>query len=200
MVLPNAAWAISTGQWAGVGAATFAKSLGTHAHERVVHPAGQVGIRSHSSSNETFDSDAIVSGVQAEVFPLEKNYLRSEQGLLDSLSSLETLWQQVQANPKQETVRDVEFSRRAAAMTAVARWSYFSALHRQETRSEHIRVDYPETDPNQRYYQATGGLDKLWVRRDWIQEAIASGGSSTIATPATPPVLATQSTSSVGKL
>ncbi len=120
------------------------------------------------------------------MFPLEKNYVRSEQGLLDSLAKLETLWQQVQGNPKQDTVRDVEFSRRAAALTAVARWGYFSALHRTETRSEHIRVDYPETDPNQRYYQATGGLEKLWVRRDWITDEIA-----------TPSVLTTQTTAAV---
>lgn len=171
---PNAAWAISTGQWAGVGAAAFAKSLGIHAHERVVHPAGQAGLRSESPAAETFDSDAIVRGVQAEVFPLEKNYFRSEQKLLDSLSKLEKLWEQVQGNPKQDTVRDVEQSRRAATLTAVARWAYFSALKRQETRSEHIRVDYPQTDPNQRYYQATGGLDRLWVRRDWITDAIAT--------------------------
>jgi succinate dehydrogenase/fumarate reductase flavoprotein subunit len=170
---PNAAWAISTGQWAGVGAATFAKSLGAHAHERVVHPVGQAGLRSQSSTFETFDSEEIVRGVQAQMFPLEKNYWRCEQGLLDSLASLETLWQQVQANPKQDTVRDVEFSRRVAALTAVARWAYFSALHRTETRSEHIRVDYPDTDPNQRYYQATGGLDKLWVRRDWIKDGMS---------------------------
>ncbi|MEH2465436.1 FAD-binding protein [Nostoc sp.] len=203
---PNAAWAISTGQWAGVGAADFAKSLGAHANERVARPAGKVGLRSPtvggtpsplagrsqsspSPTSETFDSEAIVHGVQAQMFPLEKNYLRSEQGLLDSLAKLETLWQQVQENPKQDTVRDVEFSRRAATLTAVARWAYFSALHRTETRSEHIRVDYPETDPNQRYYQATGGLDKLWVRRDWITDAIA-----------TPPVQTTQTTPSVSKL
>jgi succinate dehydrogenase/fumarate reductase flavoprotein subunit len=171
---PNAAWAISTGQWAGEGAAAFAKSLGTHAHERVARPTGQAGLRSHSSTATPFDSDAIVQGVQAEVFPLEKNYFRSEQGLQASLNQLETLWQQVQGTPKQETVRDIEFSRRAAALTAVARWAYFSALHRQETRSGHIRVDYPETDPNQRYYLATGGLDQLWVRRDWISEAVAT--------------------------
>ncbi|MEH2420498.1 MAG: FAD-binding protein [Nostoc sp.] len=203
---PNAAWAISTGQWAGVGAADFAKSLGAHANERVARPAGKVGLRSStvggtpsplagrspsspSRTSETFDSEAIVHGVQAQMFPLEKNYLRSEEGLLDSLAKLETLWQQVQENPKQDTVRDVEFSRRAAALTAVARWAYFSALHRTETRSEHIRVDYPETDPNQRYYQATGGLDKLWVRRDWITDAIA-----------TPPIQTTQTTPSVSKL
>jgi succinate dehydrogenase/fumarate reductase flavoprotein subunit len=183
---PNAAWAISTGQWAGVGAADFAKSLGAHAQERAVYPTGKAGIRPHSSGGETFDSEAIVRGVQAQMFPLEKNYFRSEQGLLDSLAILETLWQQVQENPKQDTVRDVEFSRRAVALTAVARWAYFSALHRQETRSEHIRVDYPQTDPNQRYYQATGGLERLWVRRDWITDAIT-----------TPPVL---STPTVGKL
>ncbi|MFQ4143318.1 FAD-binding protein [Chlorogloeopsis sp. ULAP02] len=191
---PNAAWAISTGQWAGEGAAKFAKSLGAHAHERVVRPAGQAGLRSPMAgrspsqfpNSETFDSDAIVRGVQAEMFPLEKNYLRCEHRLLDSLVKLETLWQQVQGNPKQDTVRDVEFSRRAAALVAVARWAYFSALHRTESRSEHIRVDYPETDPNQLYYQATGGLDKLWVRRDWITDTIA-----------TQPVLTTQTIASV---
>ncbi|MEH2182243.1 FAD-binding protein [Nostoc sp.] len=202
---PNAAWAISTGQWAGVGAAAFAKSLGARANERIARAAGRVGLRSAtlggtpspldkrslspSPTSETFDSEAIVRGVQAEMFPLEKNYLRSEQKLLDSLAKLETLWQQVQGNPKQDSVRDIEFSRRAAALTAVARWAYFSALHRRETRSEHIRIDYPQTDPNQRYYQATGGLDKLWVRRDWITDA-----------PATPPVQTTPTTPVVSKL
>jgi len=192
---PNAAWAISTGQWAGVGAATFAKSLGAQANERIARSAGQVGLRSPSPTSETFDSEAIVRGVQGEMFPLEKNYLRSEPGLLDSLAKLETLWQQVQGNPKQDTVRDVEFSRRAVALTAVARWAYFSALHRTETRSEHIRVDYPETDPNQRYYQATGGLERLWVRRDWINDGLEQPlVESAIATP---PV---QTTPSVSKL
>ncbi|WP_445638302.1 FAD-binding protein [Nostoc sp. DSM 114161] len=186
---PNAAWAISTGQWAGVGAAAFAKSLGALANERVARAAGQVGMHSNSPTSETFDNEAIVRGVQAQMFPLEKNYLRSEQKLLDSLAKLETLWQQLQGNPKQDTVRDIEFSRRAVALTAVARWAYFSALHRTETRSEHIRVDYPQTDPNQRYYQATGGLDKLWVRRDWITDAIA-----------TPPVQTTQTPPVVSKL
>ncbi|MHC5676845.1 FAD-dependent oxidoreductase [Nostoc sp.] len=203
---PNAAWAISTGQWAGVGAADFAKSLGAHANERVTRPAGQVGLRSPlagrspspSSPTSEFDSEAIVHGVQAQMFPLEKNYLRSEQGLLDSLAKLETLWQQVQGNPKQDTVRDVEFSRRAAALTAVARWAYFSALHRTETRSEHIRMDYPETDPNQRYYQATGGLDKLWVRRDWITDTMS--GDKPQSVYATPPVITTQITPTVSKL
>ncbi|MDK2407602.1 FAD-binding protein [Aphanizomenon sp. PH219] len=185
---PNAAWAISTGQWAGEGAAAFAKSLGDHVHERVASPAGQVGLRSESSTTATFDSEAIARGVQDEMLPLEKNHFRSEQGLLDSLAKLEKLWEQVQGNPKQDTVRDVEFSRRAAALTAVARWAYFSALHRTETRSEHIRVDYPETDPNQRYYQATGGLDKLWVRRDWIKDETS-----------TPTVLTNQTTYSVSK-
>ncbi|WP_225895446.1 FAD-dependent oxidoreductase [Dendronalium phyllosphericum] len=185
---PNAAWAISTGQWAGEGAAAFAKSLGAHANERVARAVGQVGMRSNPAS-ETFDNEAIVRGVQAQMFPLEKNYLRSEQKLLDSLAKLETLWQQVQGNPKQDTVRDIEFSRRAVALTAVARWAYFSALHRTETRSEHIRVDYPDTDPNQRYYQAAGGLDNLWVRHDWITDA-----------PATAPLQTTQSTPVVSKL
>ncbi|KAB8314516.1 FAD-binding protein [Tolypothrix campylonemoides VB511288] len=195
---PNAAWAISTGQWAGEGAAAFAKSLGAHVHERVVRPTGQAGLQTQSRASETFDSEAIVRDVQAEMFPLEKNYLRCEQRLLDSLAKLETLWQQVQGNPKQDTVRDVEFSRRAAALVAVARWAYFSALHRTETRSEHIRMDYPETDPNQLYYQATGGLERLWVRRDWIKEAMS--GDKSQSAYATPPVLTTQTTAPISKL
>ncbi|MEH2137526.1 FAD-binding protein [Nostoc sp.] len=145
-----------------------------------------------------YQSEAIVRGVQAEMFPLEKNYLRSEQGLLDSLAKLEKLWEQVQGNPKQDSVRDVEFSRRAAALTAVARWAYFSALHRTETRSEHIRIDYPETNPNQRYYQATGGLDKLWVRRDWITDAMS--GDKPQSVYATSTVQTTQTTPTVSKL
>ncbi|MEH1830457.1 MAG: FAD-binding protein [Nostoc sp.] len=198
---PNAAWAISTGQWAGVGAAVFAKSLGAHANERVARPTGQAGLRSPQADktpSSAFDSEAIVRGVQDEMFPLEKNHFRSEQQLLDSLSKLEKLWEQVQANPKQDTVRDVEFSRRAAALTAVARWGYFSALHRTETRSEHIRVDYPETDPNQRYYQATGGLERLWVRRDWIADAMSGDKTQSVYT--TPPALTTQTTPSGSKL
>ncbi|QLE57920.1 FAD-binding protein [Nostoc sp. TCL26-01] len=179
---PNAAWAISTGQWAGEGAAAFAKSLGARANERVARAAGQVGLRSNSPASQKFDSEEIVSGVQAQMFPLEKNYWRSEQKLLDSLAKLEVLWQQVQKSPKQDTVRDIEFSRRAVALTAVARWAYFSALHRTETRSEHIRVDYLQTDPHQRYYQATGGLDKLWVRRDWITDTLASAPLQTTQT------------------
>ncbi|WP_341531773.1 FAD-binding protein (plasmid) [Nostoc sp. UHCC 0302] len=188
---PNAAWAISTGQWAGEGAAKFAKGLGARPNERIARASGQMGMGSarHSSTSDTFDHEAIVRGVQAQMFPLEKNYLRSEQKLLDSLAKLETLWQQAQGHPKQDNVRDIEFSRRAAALTAVARWAYFSALHRTETRSEHIRVDYPHTDPNQRYYQATGGLDKLWVRRDWITDA-----------PVTSPLQTTPSTPAISKL
>ena len=168
---PNAAWAISTGQWAGEGAADFAKNLGDHAHERVVRPVGQAGLlcRHQCSDSKTFDNEAIRQGVQAEMFPLEKNYFRCEERLLDSLAKLEMLWQQVQGSPKQSTVRDMEFSRRAAVLVAVARWAYFSALHRTETRGEHIRMDYPETDQNQLYYQATGGLEKLWVRRDYVK-------------------------------
>ncbi|WP_431628471.1 FAD-dependent oxidoreductase [Alkalinema pantanalense] len=196
---PNAAWAISTGQWAGAGAAAFAKSLGDQSHTRKVSPAGQAGLRSTQRNpgaldREPFDSAAIVQGVQAEVFPLEKNYFRSEAGLVHSLAQLDSLWQQVQGTPKQDTVRDVEFSRRAAALTAVARWGCFSALHRTETRGEHLRVDYPNTDPQQRYYQALGGLDQLWVRRDWIGDR-----SETIAnsiTASNPTAIATVNPSS----
>jgi succinate dehydrogenase/fumarate reductase flavoprotein subunit len=163
---PNAAWAISSGQWAGQGAAAFARALGAAHAARSAHGAGQAGLRGRSPG--TFDSEAVIRGVQDEVLPLEKNYFRSERGLLGSLAKLESHWRAVQADPKRGTVREIERSRQAAALTAAARWSYFAGLRRTETRGIQIRTDFPDTDPNQRHTLAVGGLDQLWTRSEPI--------------------------------
>jgi succinate dehydrogenase/fumarate reductase flavoprotein subunit len=62
-------------------------------------------------------------------------------------------------------------SRTAAFLAATARWSYRSGLQRRETRSLNRRIDYPDTDPNQRHYQATGGLDAIWIRNEAVRAA-----------------------------
>jgi len=36
----------------------------------------------------------------------------------------------------------------------------------------HKRLDYPQTDIEQRHYLAVGGLDKLWVRPEAVEEEI----------------------------
>jgi succinate dehydrogenase/fumarate reductase flavoprotein subunit len=166
---PNAAWTISSGQWAGAGAAKFAASLGPHAKQRAVRGTGGVGLQRRADSRATYDTDRIIRGVQDEVFPLDKNFFRTESGLTASLAKLDALWQELAQNPKLDSVRDIERSRTAAALTATARWSYRSGLRRRETRSLNRRLDYPETDPNQRHYQVTGGLDQIWFRNEPVR-------------------------------
>lgn len=168
---PNAAWTISSGQWAGAGAARFARSLGPRAKERTARPAGTVGIARRKESRERYGADEIIRGVQDEVLPLEKNYFRSEGSLTHSLGKLDALWQELKKDPVAGTVREIERARTAAFLTATARWSYRSGLRRRETRSLNRRIDHPETDPNQRHYQATGGLDAIWIRDESVRGA-----------------------------
>jgi succinate dehydrogenase/fumarate reductase flavoprotein subunit len=170
---PNAAWTIASGQWAGAGAARFARSLGPRANERTARPAGTVGLARQKESRGSYGADEIIHGVQSEVFPLEKNHFRSEVSLTQSLTKLDALWQELKNAPAVGTVRDIERSRTAAFMAATARWSYRSGLRRRETRSLQRRVDHPATDPNQQHYQATGGLDEIWIRDEAVRGASA---------------------------
>jgi succinate dehydrogenase/fumarate reductase flavoprotein subunit len=160
---PNAAWTIASGQWAGTGAAKFALALGAQAHGRKAEAAGQVGLARHARGTG-FDPDRIIRGVQDELFPLDKNYYRSEATLTGSLAQLDRLWEELRDAPRLESVREVERARTAANLLATARWSYRSGLRRRETRGLNRRVDHPALDPNQTHYQLTGGLDQIWTR------------------------------------
>jgi succinate dehydrogenase/fumarate reductase flavoprotein subunit len=162
----NAAWALSSGTWAGEGAAKHAIGLGAHASTREVRPIGRAGVRASVATSATFSSDAVIRGVQDEVLPTDKNLFRSESGLRSSLVKLQTLWNEVQREPSGRDVQAAQRSREAAALTATARWAYTSGLQRTESRGMHRRVDHPSLDPRQREYLITGGLDKIWVRRE----------------------------------
>ena len=161
---PNAAWAISSGRWAGAGAAKFALSLGERANARSARPVGRVGLEGRDHAPGAFDSDQIIRAVQGEVFPLDKNYFRSAAGLTSSLSVLDDAWVQLAGQPATSSVREIERSRTAAFLASTARWAYRASLRRRETRALNRRIDYPETDPRQRHYQAVGGVDEIWIR------------------------------------
>src|SRR6185436_14316836 len=75
----NAAWAISSGNWAGRGAATFALRAGQRADTRQARPLGEASLR--PSEARTLDPNALVREVQAEVFPFERNLFRTQAGL-----------------------------------------------------------------------------------------------------------------------
>jgi succinate dehydrogenase/fumarate reductase flavoprotein subunit len=157
----NAAWAISSGFWAGRGAAAHAKRLGPNARDRRAVGAGRAALR--PSSSRSLDANAVVRAVQAEVFPFERNLFRTERGLTDSLGRLDQLWHEVQAGPA-PFVRPALRAREAASMVATARFMYATARHRTETRGMHKHQDFPGVDPAQQRRLVTGGLDEVWVR------------------------------------
>jgi succinate dehydrogenase/fumarate reductase flavoprotein subunit len=155
----NAAWAMSSGTWAGQGAADHAKQLGPAARGQVAQ-AGTVALRERAG--RPFAPAELARAVQGEVFPYELNYFR-EAGRLDgSLQRLDTLWAEAStADAAAET--DVLRAREAAAMLATARWMYRSGLARKESRGMHRRDDFPGQDERFRHYITAGGLDEVWT-------------------------------------
>ena len=163
----NAAWAITSGTWAGKAAAVSALRARSNAGNRKLCPAGQSGIKNTASSSEAFDPDTVVKAVQREVLPLEINYFRSEPILQASLQRLHTLWPEVNKLPKTATVRDIVRSREAAAMAATARWIYTAALERKETRGMHSLKEHPNQDPAQLHRLTISGVGNIsiWPER-----------------------------------
>ena len=168
----NAAWAMSSGHWAGQGAALRAKA--SSSTRRQGHGAGQAGL--HASTAATLDPSAVIAEVQAEVFPYDRNLFRTQRGLRESLSRLDALWTELDARPKQDAFSVVR-GREAAGMVATARWMYRAASQRTESRGMHKHLDYPSLDPSQQRRLITGGLDRVWVRPERLvardQEAVS---------------------------
>ncbi|MEH2231795.1 MAG: FAD-binding protein [Nostoc sp.] len=163
----NAAWAISSGYWSGKSAAEYSRSLGEYKTQRQVKGVGEVVLDSGSVAcrrrHRSLATDEIIQAVQAEVFPYEKNYFRTEQGLTESLGRLNHLWQELR-NSQVTSEKELPRAREAAAMVATARWMYSSAIERKETRGMHKHQDYPELDANQQHHLISGGLDRVWVK------------------------------------
>jgi succinate dehydrogenase/fumarate reductase flavoprotein subunit len=155
----NAAWAISSGTWAGQGAAEFARQIGATA-TRSLCRAGGAAVRRHSG--RSFKPADLTKAVQDEVFPYELNYFREQGRLSESLERLDRLWVEA-SDADAATEPDVMRARESVAMLATARWMYRSALARQESRGMHRRDDFPDQDERQRHYITTGGLDDVWT-------------------------------------
>ncbi|WP_087725942.1 FAD-dependent oxidoreductase [Pandoraea sp. PE-S2T-3] len=166
----NAAWAMSSGFWAGAGAAGHARA-NRDATPGTLYHAGTVALQT-TSAHARIDSEHIVKAVQDEVFPYERNWWRSADGLEDSLGRLDTLWAQLRASAPAQTAAEAVRAREAAAMVATARWMYRSAQQRTETRGMHRRVDYAATDDGQHHRLISGGLDDIWVRRQAVKSAV----------------------------
>lgn len=171
----NAAWALSTGLWAGAGAAAFARAARPLAGgaPRPARRAG--GIFLQGATGAAVDSAALVRAVQAEVFPTERNWVREAGALEDSLGRLDALWARLRAGgalPAGSGADAVLRAREAAAMLAHARWMYRSALARTETRGMARRAEHAGIDPAQRHRLLSGGLDAVWTGRQAVHSAL----------------------------
>jgi len=170
----NAAWATSSGTWAGKAAAEHALSLGAATHSRKLQGAGRNGIRPSGPARGSIDYASVVLGVQNEVLPYDKNIFRTQERLSASLARLDALWNTLGGEPPDD-LRGILRTREAAAMVATARWMYESALARRESRGMHRRLDYPNADPAQTHRLITGGLDCVRVRPEHNGRSIPAG-------------------------
>ncbi|MBL1076138.1 FAD-binding protein [Nocardia sp. 2] len=152
----NGAWAISSGVWAGAGAARFAKTRRKLGKVRAVSGAG-LGPKSR------LDPRAVIGLVQEHTLPLRRSYWRSEDSLRDSIGELDGLWPGVEYALGGAGAARLH-ARQAAALLAVARWTKYSALARTETRGMHRRTDHPGAGTNWRVRLISGGVDSVWVR------------------------------------
>lgn len=166
----NAAWALSSGLWAGAAAARFARA----AHAQAARPLRRAGGVFLRSSGPAEDSGALVRAVQAEVFPTERNWVRAAGPLHDSLERLDALWARLRAGRRAAdgSAAALLRAREAAAMLANARWMYRSALARTETRGMHRRAEHAASDPCQRHRLLSGGLDEVWTARRPVQDEV----------------------------
>ncbi|WP_151737375.1 FAD-dependent oxidoreductase ['Paenibacillus yunnanensis' Narsing Rao et al. 2020] len=164
----NAAWAMSSGSFAGEGAAAYAAALGSRAAQRT--PSGLSTsplAEGEVSRGAAVAAAEFTAAVQAEVKPYDINLFRTGEKLTSSLSRLDGLWKEQRGREITRTPEGVK-AREAQAMTATARWMYNSALARTETRGMHKREDYKETDNGQHHRLITGGLDEVWTGREEV--------------------------------
>ncbi|GID69224.1 pyridine nucleotide-disulfide oxidoreductase [Actinoplanes cyaneus] len=170
----NSAWAMSSGTWAGRGAARFAASLGATRHRRRLVGAGADGPGAGVDGPDAADPAAAVEVIRAQVHPYDRNYLRHGDRLRPALAELDRVWATLRGSAAARGAEAVR-TRQAAAMVAHARWMYTSALARTESRGMARREDFPALDPAQRRRLTVGGLDELWTRPEAAdRQAVAS--------------------------
>ncbi|MFC4101989.1 FAD-dependent oxidoreductase [Paenibacillus xanthanilyticus] len=175
----NAAWAMSSGSFAGEGAAAYALKLGSHSADRKLvglstAPIASEGQSAGNSAKSAAATQEAVRAVQAEVQPYSINLFRTEKGLNESIGRLDGIWSELKGRSVARTAEGVK-AREAAAMTATARWMYHTAIARTETRGMHKREDFPTQDEGQHYRLISGGLDDVYVKKESVtKEAVTS--------------------------
>jgi succinate dehydrogenase/fumarate reductase flavoprotein subunit len=159
----NSGWALSSGQWAGSGAAALARAAGRRADEPAI-PAGRAGLRPARQAAPV-EVAAAIRAVQAEMNPVEKNVFRKGAQLRRSIAWLDGVWGELRDHLAVAGAGRLK-AREAAALAATARWCYGAALARAESRGMHRRDDAPDADPRLEARLLVGGFDDVWTRLD----------------------------------
>ncbi|NBH11903.1 oxidoreductase, partial [Amycolatopsis sp. SID8362] len=107
-----------------------------------LRPAGRAGIRP-GGRPAAVDTAAVVDVVREELNAYDKNMFRDEPGLRASLSTLDSLWTEVESALTGEG-RDAVSARETASLVAMGRWVKEAALQRPETLGMHWRTDRQE--------------------------------------------------------
>jgi succinate dehydrogenase/fumarate reductase flavoprotein subunit len=160
----NSAWALSSGLWAGRGAAVRARTTGRRAHHDV-HTIGGAGLRPTGGAVPHTSAAEAIASVKAETLPFDKIIFRSGPKLKRSLSVLDGLWNELRFSVRGDGLESAR-AREAAALTASARWCYTAANVREESRGLHQRDDVPGPDDRYACRLIVGGLDRVWTRWD----------------------------------
>ena len=155
----NAAWAMSSGTFAGQGAADYARHAGPTRGRRL-SSAGTVALRQRAG--RPFKPAELAGRFRTRSFPTSSTIFARPDRLGGSLERLDALWAEV-SQADAATADDVFRARESASMLATARWMYRSGLARQESRGMHRRDDFPDQDDRQRHYITSGGLDEVWT-------------------------------------
>jgi L-aspartate oxidase len=160
----NSAWAVSSGQWAGQGAAQRAKAMGRRAHEPV-SATGAAGLRPRRGARD-LPRREIVAAVQKRLLGYDVNIFRSGAKLEESVATLDRLWVDVRDHLGGVAPRDVADARETAALVATGRLLHQAALLRNESRGVHQRDDLPNQDAAFDAYLVTTGTDRIETRRE----------------------------------
>lgn len=159
----NSAWALTSGHYAGAGAAHHTRRIGRRAGE-TARALGQAGLRPLSTAH-AIDGHALLQTVQAQTIAYDKALWRSGSSLAASTDLLDGAWRELTDHGEAGEADRVAL-RELAAMTATARWCVAAALARDESRGMHSRTDRPGSAPERAHRLLTGGLDSIWIRPD----------------------------------
>lgn len=161
----NAAWAMASGVWAGIGASEFAK---TQEHRKNLYAVSSLPTNSNTNGRTP---QKILEEIQAIVFPPERNFFKTQETIDEDLTKLNSLWNELKLRGL-NTQYEPSFEREIASMIATARWTLIAANERKETRGLHNRLDYPDTDPNQRHRIILKGIENPSIRFEPVKNEV----------------------------